>query len=179
METRKLTEIAILIALAAVLEVIALLIPILRMPYGGSVSLGMLPIIIIAFRHGVKEGLIAGFIFGVINYMLGLNGATVHWVSLIFDYSLAFTVLGFAGIFKKTAWTSNISFVLGIFLGGFLRYIVHSIAGVIFWSEYAGDFNPYFYSFIVYNLPYMAGSILLCIIVGLILKRRVPNFKSA
>ncbi len=177
METRKLTEIAILIAVATALEAITTLMPFLRMPYGGSVSLGMLPIFIIAFRHGVKDGLIAGFIFGVINFMLG--GFWIHWASIVFDYTLAFTFIGFAGIFKKTAWTNNIHFALGIFFGGFLRYVVHSIAGVIFWSDYAGDFNPYFYSFIVYNLPYMAGSILLCIIVGLLIKKRIPYSKSA
>ena len=108
-----------------------------------------------------------------------LGGFWIHWASIIFDYSLAFTFIGFAGIFKKTALTNNTHFVLGIVLGGFSRYLVHSIAGVIFWSEFAGDFNPYFYSFIVYNLPYMAGSILLCIVVGLMIKERIPYFKSA
>ncbi len=178
METRKMTEIAILLAVAAVLEAISTFIPFLHMPNGGSVSLGMLPIFIIAYRHGLRSGLLAGFIFSLVNFMLG--GLYIHWGSIIFDYTLAFTVIGFAGLFKKNAWDSSVQFGLGIFVGGFLRYIMHGIAGVLFWGEYAPEgMGVYYYSFIWYNLPYMAASIVLCIIVGLVIKDRVPYFKSA
>ncbi len=177
METKKLTEIAILVAVAAVLEAITTAIPFLHMPNGGSLSLGMLPIFIIAYRHGISSGLLSGFIFGIINFMLG--GFFIHWGSIIFDYALAFTVLGVAGIFKDGLQDAK-SFVLGILLGGFLRYIVHSFAGVIFWGQYAPEgMSVYYYSFIIYNLPYMAASVALCLVVGLILRDRLPKLERA
>lgn len=171
METRKMTEIGILVAVAAVLELISTLIPFLHMPYGGSVSLGMLPIFIIAYKYGVKDGLIAGFIFAVINFILG--GLVIHWGSIFFDYTFAFTVLGFAGIFKNTNLSENKSFIFGILLGGFLRYLMHSISGVLFWSAYAGPEGAFIYSFVFYNLPYMLLSTLLCLFVGLSIKTRI------
>lgn len=171
METRKMTEIGILVAVAGVLELISTLIPFLHMPYGGSVSLGMLPIFIIAYKHGVKDGLVAGFIFGIMNFILG--GLVIHWGSIFFDYFFAFTVLGFAGIFKQTEENSDRSFVNGILLGGFLRYLMHGVSGVLFFSQYAGEEGAFIYSFVIYNLPYMAISVILCIIVGLNIKNRI------
>jgi thiamine transporter len=173
METRKLVEIGIFVGIAIVLELISTIIPFLHMPQGGSLSLGMLPIFLIAYRYGIKEGMIAGFVFGIIIFIL--SGYAIHWGSIFFDYIFAFTALGFAGIFKKNALLSNKSFIAGIILGGFLRYIFHGLSGVIFFSAYAGDFNPWFYSFIVYNLPYMLASIILVIFVGISIKDRIFN----
>ena len=172
-ETKRITEIAVLIAIAGVLEAISTFIPFLHMPQGGSASLGMLPIFFIAYKYGVKDGLIAGFIFGIINF--GLGGFVIHWGSIIFDYFLAFTVLGFAGVFKDSALQSNKGFIKGILLGGFLRYLMHSLSGVIFFSQFAGTEGAFIYSFIFYNLPYMAISIALCIGIGLTIKDRIST----
>ncbi len=170
MKTRDLTEVAVLIAVAVVLEAISTFIPFLHMPQGGSISLGMLPIFFIAFRKGIGTGLIAGFIFGLFNYWL--NPLNVHWAQVVIDYGFAFTFLGFAGVFKK-GLENNKSFVNGILLGGFLRYLMHSISGFIFFSSYAGEEGAFIYSFVIYNLPYMLISIVLCIVVGLNIKDRI------
>jgi len=169
-ETKRIAEIGIMLAVAVVLEAISTFVPFLHMPQGGSVSLGMLPIFYIAFKYGMKDGLIAGFAFGLANFML--NGFVIHWGSIIFDYVLAFTVLGFAGAFGKGT-VSNKVFVGGVLFGGFLRYLMHSFSGVLFFSEYAGEEGAFIYSFVFYNLPYMLASIALCIFVGLILRKRV------
>lgn len=176
METRKMTEIGILVGVAGVLELISTLIPFLHMPYGGSVSLGMLPIFIIAYKYGVKDGLVAGFVFGIMNFILG--GLFIHWGSIFFDYFFAFTILGFAGIFKQNEGDSNRRFVLGILFGGFLRYLMHSFSGVLFFSQLAGKEGAFIYSFVFYNLPYMSLSIFLCIFVGLIIKKRILTQKA-
>ena len=173
-ETKRITEIAILIAVAAVLEAISTFIPFLHMPQGGSASLGMLPIFFIAYKYGVKDGLIAGFVFGIINF--GLGGFLIHWGSIIFDYFLAFTLLGVAGIFKGRAFNNNLNFIKGILLAGFLRYLMHSISGVLFFSQYAGPEGAFIYSFIFYNLPYMTISVVLCIIIGLAVKDRIIQY---
>ena len=172
-ETKRITEIAILIAVAAVLEAISTFIPFLHMPQGGSASLGMLPIFFIAYKYGVKDGLIAGFIFGIFNFALG--GFLIHWGSIIFDYFLAFTLLGVVGIYKDKAFKNNKIFIKGILLGGFLRYLMHSISGVLFFAQYAGAEGAFIYSFIFYNLPYMAISTILCIGIGLSIKDRLAT----
>ena len=56
-------ECAIMIALAAVLSFVK----ILELPYGGSVTaFSIVPIVIISYRHGVKWGLLSGFVFSII-----------------------------------------------------------------------------------------------------------------
>ena len=57
--TRTLVECAIMIALGTILAKITLF----EMPQGGSVTaVSMLPFINIAYRHGVKWGLLTGYV---------------------------------------------------------------------------------------------------------------------
>ena len=70
-----LAESAIMVALATVLSMVK----VYEAPYGGSVTLlSMAPIIILSMRRGVKTGLLAGFVYSVIQLLLGLNN--VAWV---------------------------------------------------------------------------------------------------
>ena len=65
---KKIAEAADMLAVATVLS----LIKILDLPYGGSVTIAcMLPVVIIAYRHGVKLGLLTGLVFGIIQQLLG------------------------------------------------------------------------------------------------------------
>lgn len=177
------TEIAIFVGVALVFDVIAGLFSPFK--YGGSISPAMLPIFIIAYRRGIKPGLLAGFIFGVLQAILaealgyGVFAFIVDegWWKFILmfmlDYIVPFTALGIAAIFPKPL-EKKTSFILGISLASFLRYISHGISGVLVWDYYAGlaGLNPWFYSFIAYNLPYMISSYALCLLVGLILYDR-------
>ena len=64
----------------------------------------MLPIIIIAYRHGTGTGLMAGLVYGIIQQLLGLNTLSyvTTWQSILavilLDYIVAFLVLGLGGI---------------------------------------------------------------------------------
>ena len=168
-EILKITETAILAALAIILHLLCNLIPFLTMPQGGSVSLGMLPIIVLALRRGVKYGVIGGVIFGFLNFMT--DGFIIHWGSIFFDYLLACGLLGLAGLFKncKRTW---MTIILATSLAGFLKYLCHSVSGVLFFTSYAEEMGYeslsgyFYYSFIFYNLPYMAISTLLSILVA-------------
>ena len=97
-------ECAIMIALAAVLSFVK----ILELPYGGSVTaFSIVPIVIISYRHGVKWGLLSGFVFSIIQLIQTastLSYATSFWaaVTIIFlDYIFAFTVIGLAGFLRN------------------------------------------------------------------------------
>ncbi|HEY8395526.1 MAG TPA: ECF transporter S component, partial [Bacilli bacterium] len=161
-EIIKITETAILSALAVVLQLISTVVPILKMPQGGSLSLSMLPIVVLALRRGIKYGVIGGLILGLLNMAVdtALGTFSLHWGSLFLDYLVACGLLGIAGIFQKKR-EKTVYLILAIALSGFLKYLSHSFSGVLFFAEYAKELGYetpawiFFYSFIYYNLPYM------------------------
>lgn len=165
----KLAESAILVAMAVVIELIFSLMP--SFPYGGRVTLTLLPLIILAYRNGIIYGTLGGIVYGLVNFLI--DGYTFHWGSIFFDYLIAFGVVGVAGIFRNALRGNLTEFIVGIIVVFLLRYLSHSISGVLFFAEYAGDNNVWLYSFILYNLPYCAASCALCVVVGCILYKRL------
>ena len=110
--TLPLVECAIMIALATVLSMVKLA----ELPYGGSITIAsMLPIAIIAYRRGMGWGLGSAFVYAVIQQLLGLNSLSyvTTWQSVVavilLDYIVAFTVVGFAGIFRNAIKSHVIS----------------------------------------------------------------------
>src|SRR5699024_10474383 len=90
-----LVEVAMFTALALALD----LLPFLSFKIwgqGGSISFAMIPVFIVAFRWGLKGGLLTGFLYGALQIPFGA------WIMTplqgFIEYGLAFTVLGFAGI---------------------------------------------------------------------------------
>jgi len=169
METRKLTEIAILIALAVVLEVIftglGAFFPILALPYGGRVSLSMLPLFIITYRHGLWKGVTGGVIYGLLNLLL--DGQLWHWASLPLDYIIAFGVIGFGYVGVVLLGKNFKGFTLMVVIGVVLRFISHWLSGWVLFSEYMPEefTNAKLYS-LVYNAYYLLPSMVLIIVVG-------------
>lgn len=183
---KKIVETAILVALATVIDLLFELVPFFNMPEGGHISVAMLAIIINGFRNGWKYGLAGGFIFSVINWLFG--GYTLHWGSIFLDYLIPFTALGLSGLFQKQG-KSLLKFCLITLALCTIRYISSSLSGVLFFSEYAyvpdyldwnieGEALYWIYSFVIYNLPYMGLSTILCIIVGIILHNRKLIYKG-
>ncbi len=167
--TKMLVEAGIMIALSIVLSRIK----IYEAPQGGSVTAGsMIPIILFAMRWGVGPGVVAGATFGVLKLMLG--GWVFSPIQAILEYPIAFGVLGLAGIFSNSNKNTNdmnyFQIVLSVFLAIGARFICHLLAGVIFFSEYAGAKNPWFYS-AGYQLSYLVPEFIIsAIILSLIWK---------
>lgn len=185
-QVKKIVETSILVAVAVVLDVLFKLIPICNMPNGGHISLAMLPVLVIGFRNGWKYGIAGSFVYAVINFFI--DGIILHIGSIFFDYIFAFTVLGLSGFIKEKG-KSIVTFNITILVLCFIRYLFHGFSGVIFFKEYAyipdnlnwdlsGTALYYVYSFIIYNLPYMGLSTILCMIVGSILHRRGIIYKD-
>ena len=95
-----------MVALAAVLSEVR----ITWMPFGGSLTLfSMIPIIIIALRHGPVWGLGTAFVYSATQFLFdasklsgwGIAGAKAFILCTLFDYIVAFTALGMAGFFKS------------------------------------------------------------------------------
>lgn len=181
MERKKLQllmEVAIFGALSFILDKLTLFV----MPQGGSITLSMLPIIIIAFRWGIKGGLLTGFISGLLQLITG--GAIYHWAQALLDYTLAYTLVGMAAI--TSFWlVRNIAqerkglaitaIVVGTVIGGLLRFMVHFIGGIVFFGAYAPEGQPAWLYSLIYNMSYMIPSIILCSIVASLLFTTAPR----
>jgi len=172
-----LVEIAIFAAIGLVLDQVSFKV----WAQGGSVSLVMVPIMLIAFRWGLVAGLTTGLLVGVMQTMFG--SYIVHWLQGLLDYGVAFTVVGLAAVVRgpvlvaakhmnKTKMALYI--IIGTVFAGFLRYTAHTIAGAVFFAEYAGDQNAWIYS-IIYNGTYMLPATILTAIVGVLLFTAAPQ----
>ena len=159
---RALTEGAVMVAAAQVLSYLKLW----EMPWGGSITLAMIPILLYAVRWGLGPGLLAGFVFGILQFMFD-GGFAIGWQSVIGDYLLAFTVLGLAGLVHGKKG----SIFTGTIIGGLARFLVHYVVGATIWAEYMPEtffgmsmHSPWFYS-LLYNLAYMLPNIVICLVV--------------
>ena len=152
MQTKRLTESAMLIALAVVLEVVGrMVIP--PMPFGGQLTLcSMLPVVLISYRHGVKWGLTAGFGYGLVQMVLGAQTVTAAFqpgyfgdgtmilnalVMCLLDYILAYTCLGLGGCFRNRIRRSGIALMCGSLVALSCRYVTHILSGYILFSGWA------------------------------------------
>ena len=170
---RCLTEGAIMVAVAQILSMIKLW----EMPWGGSVTLAMIPILLYAVRWGLTPGLLAAFVFGVLQFTFD-GGFAIGWQSIIGDYLLAFAVLGLAGLMhgKKSG------IFIGTLIGGFARFLVHYVVGATVWAEYMPEeffgmsmHTPWFYS-LLYNLAYMLPNIVICLLVFALLWKPMGKY---
>ena len=152
MKTKRLTESAMLIALAVVLELVGrMVIP--PMPFGGQLTLcSMLPIVLISYRHGVKWGLTAGFGYALVQMALGADTVTAAFqpgyfgdgtlignaiIMCLFDYILAYTLLGLGGCFRSSIKHSGISLMCGTLVALGCRYLAHIVSGYVLFAGWA------------------------------------------
>lgn len=166
--TLVLAEISIMAGLAVILDLLTFL---RFWPQGGSVSLAMVPIFIMAFRRGVKAGVITGLIFGLLNMIY--NPFIVHWLQALLDYPIAFAVVGLAGLFmlkpEQTKGFKTLMIIGGVLVGTALRFLSHFVAGVVWFGEFAPEGTPvYVYSF-GYNMSYLLPTFIVCVIIVIIL----------
>ncbi|WP_019395091.1 energy-coupled thiamine transporter ThiT [Priestia filamentosa] len=168
--TLVLAEISIMTALAFLLDIVA---QFFSLPQGGAISISMVPVLIVAFRHGIKGGLASGFLLGLLQVIVGPSQIYTPVQGLI-DYLIAFTVIGFAGLTRKgiiSSLTNNhtgkviLYVVLGSFAGSFLRYLAHCVSGYFFFAVYAPKDVPLLWYTIVYNSTYMIPAFVLSTIV--------------
>lgn len=133
------------IALGTVLSVFT----VFKLGQGGSATLfSMLAIVSIGYFYGLGQGLLCGFAFGLIQ--LAIGPYVVHPVQLLLDYPVAFAMLGLSGLFANKKFGLPIGYAVGVFG----RYLMHTISGVVFFAEYAGDSNVLWYS-ASYNFTYI------------------------
>lgn len=172
--TRRLTETAILLALAVALSYVQ----IFSLPMGGSVTLfSQVPIIIVGYRYGTKWGISTGIIYGILEMLLqGLGnfayvkGIGAYLVLILADYVFAFMALGLGGaMFKKSVKNQSLALGLGAFVGSLIRFICHFISGVTIWGEYANGWKSVWVYSLGYNGSYMAVEAVISVVVVVLL----------
>ena len=150
--TRKITESALLIAMAIVLELVSKsFIP--EMPFGGQITLvSMLPIVLISYRHGVKWGLLSGLVYAAMEMVLGAKTVAAAFqpdyfgsgvmifnalLMCLLDYVLAFSVLGLGGLFRNKIKNPGVGLMCGSLVALGCRYLCHVLSGFILFRGYA------------------------------------------
>ena len=149
-KTKRLTESAMLLALAVVLEVVSkMFIP--PMPLGGHLTLAhMLPVVLIAYRHGTRWGLVSGFCYALIQTMLGMDDVSAAFLPssedfmgagavlmLLLDYILAYTAMGLGGIFRDRIQKPGTALMCGGLVALGTRYLCHIGSGFILYGAWA------------------------------------------
>ncbi len=172
-KTKRIVEISILVALAFVLDYLSNLFMGWLWPQGGSISLSLIPIAILAFRYGWGVGFMGGFIMGVLQLLTGAY--IMHPIQVLFDYPLPYAMLGFAGILaKKINSTTGVKQMIYIWcatgLGSLLRLTCHVISGAVFFAPITGE-NPWLFS-LAYNAPYIIASYIISTVLLTVLYQR-------
>ena len=181
--TLALVECALFLAVAVALSYVKLF----TLPFDGSITLlSMLPICLVAIRHGTAWGLGTAFAY---SWFQILQGGVFAWGltpvmligSLFLDYILAFTVLGLAGIFRRRGTAGA---VVGVATVCLLRFLSHFLAGVVLWAnleefvafgrEWVG--RPWLYS-LCYNGVYMLPETVFTVLGAFVLFR-IPQMKK-
>jgi len=156
MNTKKLVTSAVMLALASVLSTIK----IFQMPLGGSITLlSMLPVVLLSIKYGTKWGLFSAFAYSLIQFaldfpsLMGYGYTAFIWAgSIVFDYLIAFTILGIAGIWRDKGFKGIMA---GIFLALCSRFLSHVISGSIFFAVWCPDgWSPIPYA-VCYNGAFM------------------------
>ncbi len=165
--TRSITLAGIAIAMSFGLSYVKFI----RLPQGGSITLvSMLPIMLFAYLYGPKKGLLVGFIYGTLQAVQ--DPYIVHPAQFLLDYSVGYTMIGFAGVFKLKCLQKlpQVQFALGASVGGILRYVSQTLSGVFAFGAYAldaGASSIWGYS-LAYN-SYVLVDVIIVIAVGAIL----------
>ncbi|MBQ7153997.1 MAG: energy-coupled thiamine transporter ThiT [Synergistaceae bacterium] len=154
---------ALCIALCIVLEKIN----IFSMPQGGSVDFELIPLLLFTYRRGIKWGIQAGFITGLVKILLGAYFLNVVQVAL--DYPLAYACVGLAALHPR---------IIGLLVAAAGQITCSVISGVVFFAEYAPEGQSTFMYSLMYNMPVLGAKYLLSGIVAMfmwkVLERDLP-----
>ena len=156
MSTKQLVFCAAAIALAFITSYIK----ILKMPWGGSVTLcSMLFIVLIANWYGVRAGILVGLAYGILQFIQ--EPYVLSFFQVCCDYILAFAALGIAGFFAAVL----------------ARGAFHALGGYLYWMSYMPDSFPQSLKSvypIVYNYSFLLTEALLTMVV-----LSIPSVASA
>ncbi len=149
-KTKRLTESAMLLAVAIILELLSkTFIP--EMTFGGQLTIvSMLPVVLISYRHGMKWGFVAAFAYALIEMVIGMSTISAAFLPssdeymgakailmVLLDYLVAYTALGLGGLFRNKIKNPSVSLMCGSLVALGARYLSHILSGVILYTSWA------------------------------------------
>jgi len=158
MSTREITRIALISAIAVVLDMFI----VFRMPQGGSVSLYLVPLFIAASNDSVRNCLFIGIVVAIAQVVLG--GVLASPASGLIDYLLPVVFMTTAGIFKPMVKNTYVALLIGCLLA-FACYV---ISGMVFWS------TPFVGS-VTYNATFFIPTVIVGLVVFAIVNPRLSS----
>ena len=181
-KTSRLVISAIMIAIGTVLSMLKI-----DFVMGGGITVcAMLPLVMVSFKYGTKWGVFTAFVFSVLQCLLGLDNvqyatsAGMAIAIILLDYIVAYTVIGFSGIFKNKAKNFKSALILGIAVTFFARFLCHFASGWMIWDAlWPNEFGMAapLYS-LCYNGSYMLAEAIISSVCGMIIfKKRAELFQ--
>lgn len=163
MSVRDIAEDGMLVAMAFVLNLLTLF----KAPTGGSVNLQMLPLFLIALRHGPTHGLICG---GIVYGLLTCATDGYGFACYPFDYLIGFGSVAILGFFRPLIFNGNTKYnfksELFLLIGGIastlVRFMGSTASSMVIWQ------TPFVES-LIYNSVYIPVSGLIAIILIMLL----------
>ncbi len=166
-DSRTISYAAVCIAMSFALSYLS----IFHLPYGGSVTIAsLLPLMIYSYMFGVRKGVFAGLIYGLLQIIQ--DPMILHPAQMFLDYPIAFAGIGLAGMFRSVRALDKapqVKFLLGALVGSTIRYLSHLFSGVFAFGQFASYYG--FDSDWLYSLTYNSfvfADIAIAIIVGVI-----------
>ena len=133
--------------------------------YGGSITLAsFVPVLIYTYCQGFAKGLVAGIVFGLLNFIQSPYILVPE--TFVLDYILGFLAISLMAFAPKLAKGLTAQILLGTALVYSVRFIMHFAAGFIYFNygvviDSFPTANGAIYSFI-YNLSYLVPDMIIC-----------------
>lgn len=138
LKVHRMVESAVMLAIAVVLSLFPFSSP---WALGGGITVcSMLPLVILSWRYGCLWGAFTAFVYSLLQMILGFSNVQyadsvgTAILIILFDYVFAFTVIGFAAMFKGRLGRPRLELVLGITLTFLVRLACHYVSGVVVWE---------------------------------------------
>lgn len=164
--TRDVAYVGMYLALFYVLDVLSNVIPLFKMPNGGTLGLGTIALLLASYKLGWKLGLLTGALSVLVQFVAG-QMYLLGFVQFLLDYLIAFSAYGLACLFPNWKW-----FYSGILVTSGIRFLSSLISGVIFYGlNWSGS--------ALYQATYMIPTIVLDMVLVPILVHHLPRLGKA
>ena len=130
------------LAIAMTLILASIMIP---LPTGSAITCGSwIPLMLIALCYDYRLAMISGWLCGILSIAVLPGWAPVHWAQFFLEHLIAFSAMGYAGVF---GFQKRSRILCGIALAVSIRFIAQVLSGVIFFSQNApAGWGAWFYS---------------------------------
>lgn len=140
-----------------------------KMPQGGSIHAAhMVPLLFFALRRGAPIGIVAGMVFGALDFLLG-EKYSLHPLSILLDYIIAYGAIGITGYAAGgTRWNAMAAALVAMVV----RLAAMIVSGAVVFASYAPEgMNPWLYATMYNATTAVPDMVINLIVMGLLYRR--------